>query len=117
MISEYGVNVLTLVVLKTLLHVLQDEFLLFEGGFPRRDGWRSNGVGWPDEGDWADERVFRLRQDDPKVDILAPSSGNLNQCRVIGEEMMSVLDGWIVRFTRLLGEGWGWEATTDGAAR
>ena len=40
--------------------------------------------------------------------------GTLDEPCVIGEKMMSVSDGRVVQFPRLLGEVWGQEAAGDG---
>ena len=46
--------------------------------------------------------------------ILISSEGNLNQCRVIGEETIGVLDVCLVYFPWMLGKGQGREAVDDG---
>ena len=78
LISECGVNVLTVIVLTTLLHALPNEFLIIEGVCKRWDGGRSTRVGQEDKGDWDDKRVLRRRQDKPDVAVLASSVGTLN---------------------------------------
>ena len=51
--------------------------LLFEGGFPIQDGGYLTRVSRADKGDWADNCIFRHRQDEPKGAILDPSMGAL----------------------------------------
>ena len=48
------------------------------------------------------------------MDFLDPSTGNIDRNRIIGEETMSVSDGYVVRFHRLIGEGRGHKAIDDG---
>ena len=61
-----------------------------------------------------DERILHRCQDNPKVAVLAPSMGTLNQRRVYGEDKMRVLDGRVVWFTQLLGKCWGLESIYNG---
>ena len=110
LILECGVDVSTLFILKTLIRVLPDEFLIIEMGFPHWYGGHSSRVDPADKRDWADERVLHHHQDKPKVVVLENYAGNLDRHRIPGEETMSVSDGSIVWFTRLLGGVWGWGA-------
>ena len=55
------------------------------GDFPRRYGGCATVVGRADEGDLDDEGVLSRRQDNLKVDVLAPDGGDLDQRRVRGE--------------------------------
>ena len=48
------------------------------------------------------------------MDVIYPSSETLDQHRVLGEDMACVLNGGIVPFPGLLGEGGGWEAADSG---
>ena len=111
---EGNVNVTTLVVLSTMFRMLSDEFLFIKGGCPCGDGGCSAGVGWADEEYLADERVFRRCQDNPKVSVLSPPIGTLVQRCVHSEETMGASNGHLVRFTRLLGEGWVRGSVNDG---
>ena len=70
-----------------------------------------------DKGDLDDERVLRRHWDKPKVAVIAPSTVTINQCHVRGEDMMDVSDGSLVRYPRILREGWGREAVNDGVER
>ena len=67
-----------------------------------------------DKGNWSDESVLHFHQDNPKVDVLAPSVGTLDQCRGLSEEAMRVSDGRILQFPWLLGESWGREYVNCG---
>ena len=78
LILECGVNILTVIILTTLLHVLPNEFLNIEGVCKCWDGRRSTRFGQEDKVDWADKRVLRRRQDKPDVAVLASSVGTLN---------------------------------------
>ena len=49
--------------------------------------------------------------------ILAPAIGTLDLRCVRGEETMQGLDGAVVWFNWLLGEGWGREAVGNGVGR
>ena len=66
------------VVLSPLLCVISDELLLIEGVCPSQNGGRLTGVGQSDEGDLADKRALCCHQDEPKVAVLAPSTGTLD---------------------------------------
>ena len=88
-----------------MLLVIPYKFLLVEGGCPLRDSGRSTGVGRAEKGDWYDERLLRYRHDELEVAVLASSVGTLDLHHVFGEEMISILDGRVVWFTCLLGEG------------
>ena len=55
------------------------------GDFPRRYGECATVVGRADEGDLDDEGVLSRRQDNLKLDVLAPDGGDLDQRRVRGE--------------------------------
>ena len=100
-----------------LFCVLLDEPIIVKGGYTIQKGGRSNRSGRADKEELSDERVLRCNKDNTEVDILAPSAETLNWHRVLGEENMDALDGHIVRFTRLLGEGWVQEAVDDGVDR
>ena len=114
MVAEGGVNITTLVVLSPLLRVLSYAILLVKGGCPRKNGGSLTGVGWADKGDLADERILSHNQNDPKVAIMSPSTETLDQRHIRGEETMDVLDGHVVQFTWLLGDGWVQEAINNG---
>ena len=78
LVAEGGVDVTTLVVLLPLFRVLSYELLLVEGGFPRKNGGHSTGVSRADEGDLADKRILRCRQENPKMAVLSPSVGTFD---------------------------------------
>ena len=103
---ERSINFSTLLKLTTLLYVLSDELLLVEEVCLFWGSGRYTGVGMSDEGNWADERVLNFHQDNPKVNVLAPSVGTLDQCLGLSEETMRVSDGRILQFPWLLGESW-----------
>ena len=114
LVAEGEVNVTKILVLRTLIRVISDDIFLVKGRCPHQNSGRSTGVGWADKRELADERVLCYHQDDPKVAFLAPSAGTLDRCHVRSEETMRVLDGHLVQFTQILGEGWGREAVNDG---
>ena len=114
MVSDISVDITTLFVLLAMFCVLADERLLVKGGCPLQDGGRSTGISHTDEGYLTDERVLCHCQNDPKVAVMEPSTGNLDRRRVCGEEMVCVSDVRVVRFPWLLWERWGREAVSDG---
>ena len=114
---EGGVHISTLFVLKMVFLVLPEEFLLFGGEFPYQDDGCSTGVGWPDKGGQTDKRKLNFCQDESMVAVMAPSMGTLDQLRVLGEETMGVLDGSVVQFPWLLGEGREQESVNYGVNR
>ena len=97
--------------------MLSYEILLVKGGFPSWDDGHSTGVNWEDKRDWFNNHVLCRHQDEPKVPVLAPSTGTLNRCHIFGKETMSVLDGRVVWFKRMIGEGWVQEAVVNGVDR
>ena len=106
LVAEGIINVTTLIILSMLLCVISDELLIVKGGCIRRDGGRLARVGHSNEGDLTYKPVLYRCQDDPKVAVLAPSVRNLNRHQICGEETIGVSDGSVVRFPRMLGEGW-----------
>ena len=74
-------------------------------------------VGWLDERDLAEEVVLRCHQDEPEVSVLSLAVGTLNRHRFHGDKTIGVLNGHVVRFLRMLGEGGGWEAASNGINR
>ena len=114
LVAECSINITIFIILSTLLGVLAEERLLVEGGCPRRDGRRATEVGRAYEGDLADNGVLSHCQDEPEMAVLAPTAGTIDQRRVCGEETMSVSNGRVDQFHRLIGEGWGQEAVGDG---
>ena len=77
MVAEGSVNVTTFFVLSTLFGVLAKERLLVEGGFTRRDGGRSNGVGRADKWGLSDDGILSCHQEDPEVAVLDLAAGTL----------------------------------------
>ena len=76
---EGSVNVTTFFVLSTLFGVLTVDRLLVEGSCQRRYVGCTTGVGWADEWVSGEKDVLSCRQDDPKVDVLAPAAGTLDR--------------------------------------
>ena len=97
--------------------MLAEERLLVKGGCSLRDTGCATWFGRADEGVSGDKGLLCCREDNPKVSVLAPAEGTLNQCHVDGEETVGVLDRSVGRFSQMLGEGWGWEAVGDGVDR
>ena len=75
---------MTFVVLSTLFGIIVEERLLVEGGHQQRDVGCTNGVGRWDEWDLGDKGVLSHCQDEPKVAVLNPTTGTLDQCCVHG---------------------------------
>ena len=103
LVSGGSVKVMTLVILSTLFCVLSYERIRVKRGCPCWDGWLSTGFGLADKRDLADERVLYCRQENPEVAVLALYAGTLDRNHVHCDERMSVLDGRVVRFPRMLG--------------
>ena len=99
------VDVTTFFIFSPLFLVLYDELLLIERGCLCRNGGCLNGVSRAEKGDLDDNRVWHFRQDEPQAAFLSPSAGTLDRRRVCSEETMVVLNGHVVRFPQLLGEG------------
>ena len=78
LITEDSVNITTSVVLSTLFGILAEECLLVRGGCPRWDAGCATGVGRVYYWVSVDEGVFFSRKDEPKVAVLAPSTGTLD---------------------------------------
>ena len=70
-----------------------------------------------DEGDLAKEVLLSCHQDEPEVAVLSLAVGTINRHSVHGEKTMGVLNGHVVRFPWMLGEGGGWEAVSNGIDR
>ena len=78
LILDWVINVLTLIVLITLLHMLLDDVILVVGVCPLRDGGHLTGVGQADKWDWADEHILRYCQGYPKVGFMVSSAETLD---------------------------------------
>ena len=95
-----------LVILESVFLVFPEEFLLAKGGHTHQYGGHSTSVGRLYEWDQVDDRILRRRQDKVDMAVLAPSTGAIDICRVISEDMMCVSDGGVIRFAWMLGDGW-----------
>ena len=102
-----GVHRSTFVVLTTGLLVLLKEPLFLDWGITLWDGGCLIRVGRSSEGYQAGEGVLCYSQENIQVAVLTPLEGYLDRCHVLSEETMSVSDGGVIRFLRMLGQGEG----------
>ena len=81
-----------------------EDALLFCGRRPCWELCRSSRVGRADKGGAGDVRIFLGRKDELEVAVLTSANVALDGCCVHCQELMCLLDGGIVRLSRVIDE-------------